>query len=75
MSIYVVKLNEWFPKGDEKYSITKELVRMSKCVRCKKTPKYKAAMSFHALPWGYCDEIWCSSKCYKRQNRHKDNNV
>ncbi len=66
MSIYPVRLNEWFPKGDEYYA--KHIVKCMKCLFCGKEGKkinYKYAMGHHSLPWGYGD-IWCSSRCLNK---------
>jgi len=70
MSIYPVKLGEWYPKGDEKYEICFEIVKSSRCPRCGRVPKYTSAIGMHAVPWGYgCEEIFCSSRCFRRKRR------
>lgn len=69
MSIYPVKLNEWFPRGDEHYSNCKVVVQTSECIKCgKKNIKYKCAIGHHSIPWGYGD-VWCSSKCFRSKKR------
>lgn len=69
MSIYPVKLSEWFPRGDENYQNSKMMVKFGQCYKCgKKNIKYSTAFGHHSLPWGYGD-IWCSSKCYRSKSK------
>lgn len=70
MSIYPVKLAEWFPIDDEYHDTMKWLVSNGYsdagrgCKLCKKHHMYwKEAIGHHSLPWGYGD-IWCRQKCY-----------
>lgn len=60
MSIYPVRLNEWFPVGDENYC--KDIVDAMRCFACGKKCRYKKVWGHHSLPWGYGD-VWCSEKC------------
>jgi hypothetical protein len=69
MSIYVVRLSEWFSKNDENYEICKETVKFSRCFTCnKKNIKYKYAMGHHSVPWGNGD-VWCNKKCLKSKGK------
>lgn len=73
MSIYPVRLNEWYPKGDEYYGNAKTSVTYSKCIVCGKDGKninYRYAWGHHALPWGYGD-VWCTKKCYTSKRKIK----
>lgn len=64
MSIYVVNLLDWFPPGDEKYSICYDIVKSSRCEACGSRVRYKRVLGYHSLPWGHLTEVWCSDKCY-----------
>ena len=75
MSIYVVRLSEWYNKEeDEKdphsgcslHDACRTLVETTKCHNCGNDKmQYRYAMGHHALPWGYGD-IWCTKKCYEK---------
>lgn len=62
MSIYPVRLSEWYPFGDEMYSVASSVVEFTRCYACGDKVRYKAAVGHHSLPWGYGD-LWCSWKC------------
>jgi len=71
MSIYPVKLSEWYPPGDEHHHIVKYLTSNGYCdltVGCphcgKKHMHWQEAYGHHSLPWGYGD-MWCREKCYR----------
>lgn len=66
MSIYPVKLSEWYPPGDEHYEYALMMVKSTKCLVCGKIAQYRYAMGHHSLPWGYGD-VWCSKKCFRKQ--------
>lgn len=80
MSIYPVRLSEWFPPDDENHSIAYEIVKVFRCLACNKKLRWKSAVGHHSLPYG-CGEIWCSWKCcnsgktakpdYRRERRFK----
>lgn len=70
MSIYPVKISEWFPPGDEMYEIASGIVSIKRCYACNKKARWKAAIGHHSLPWGYGD-VWCSVKCLKSRKEHK----
>lgn len=73
MSIYPVRLNEWFPKGDEYHDNAKTMVKYSNCIVCGKKGKkinYKLVYGHHSIPWGNGD-IWCTKKCYKSKGKKK----
>ena len=68
MSIYPVKLNDWYPKGDEMNEIAILSVKFSNCLQCNKKGKdikYRYAIGHHSIPWGNGD-IWCTKKCYDK---------
>lgn len=65
MSIYPVRLSEWFPPGDEMHDMAYLIVKISRCFACYKRPRWKSAVAMHALPWGYSDEVFCSWQCCK----------
>lgn len=62
MSIYPVRLSEWFPPSDEMYPILLSIVNNTRCTACGKHPRYLGAVGHHSLPWGN-GEIFCSWKC------------
>jgi len=62
MSIYPVRLAEWFPLGDEQHDICITIIECTRCLACGKRPRFKKAIGHHSLPWGYGD-LWCSEKC------------
>jgi hypothetical protein len=72
VSIYPVRLSEWYPKGHEKHDTMKWLVangfgdQTIGCLHCKKKHMHwQTAIGHHSLPWGYGD-IWCNQRCYDR---------
>lgn len=62
MSIYPVRLNEWFPPGDEHFEIVSSFVEFNRCLACGDSPNYKKAVGHHSIFVGYGD-VWCSWKC------------
>lgn len=66
MSIYPVRLYEWFPPNDEMYENAECMVKFSKCIVCGKKPKYRYAIGHHSIPWGNGD-IWCTKKCFNKK--------
>lgn len=63
MSIFVVRLKEWFPLGDDHHDTAKYIATGARCEACYKKVRWRAALGYHALPWGYSAEVWCSWKC------------
>lgn len=65
MSIYPVRLSEWFPKGDPHHSTVKLIVSIEQCTYCKKkNMHWQDAIADHSLPWGYYNGIFCKKKCF-----------
>lgn len=62
MSIYPVKLNEWYPFGDKCYEPVKMAVDYSRCLACDGKLKYSKAYGHHSIAVGP-GGIWCSLKC------------
>lgn len=62
MSIYPVKLIEWFPPNDEMYSRSRSAVECVRCLACGSKVNYKKAYDYDSIPWGHGD-IWCSKRC------------
>lgn len=67
MSIYPVKLAEWFPKTDtDNHDTMKMIVKFHTCHVCnKKKMDWRRAIGHHSIPWGYGD-IWCGVRCYRK---------
>lgn len=68
MSIFPVKLSEWFPLGDEKHEIATSICSVERCYACGGKIKFHRAYAHHSLPWGFGD-IWCSEKCIKSRKK------
>lgn len=62
MSIYPVRLSEWFPPGDEHFDVIVSIVNYSRCLACDSKLRYKGAVGHHSLMVGVGD-TWCSWKC------------
>lgn len=80
MSIYPVRASKWFTEEEGEYITVqdvKDIVASSHCVQCGKTPKWRYAIIYHALPWGYNSEVWCTQKCYNKywREKKKKNNI
>lgn len=80
MSVYPVKLSEWFPPGDLRHDTAIEIIKIFRCLACNKKLRWKSAIGHHSLPFGQGD-AWCSWKCcrsnkiaepdYRRERRLK----
>ena len=70
MSIYPVKLSEWFPPGDEMYSNVQSVINCSRCFGCGKKVRYSKAVGHHSVPWGH-GEIWHNWKCCESGKEYK----
>lgn len=64
MSIYPIKLSEWYPFGNEYYEVVYFLVNYSRCLACGNKVRYNKAVGHHSLIVGVGDS-WCSWKCCK----------
>ena len=62
MSIYPVRLCEWYPSGDELHDTAYWIVKSWRCFACDKRVRWKAAIAHHSLPFGHGD-LFCSWKC------------
>lgn len=62
MSIYPVRLAEWFPRSSEMYETARMVVKYKHCNACAKPLRYSKAWGHHSIPWGY-GELWCGLKC------------
>ena len=70
MSIYLVKLCEWFPPGDELYEICSSIIEFSRCESCGKKLSFRKAIGHHSIPWGN-GNVFCSLKCTKSTRQIK----
>lgn len=64
MSIYPVRLSEWFSPPSEQFDTCLWIIKQSRCYACGKKLRFKSAVGHHSIPWGN-GEIWCSWKCCK----------
>lgn len=64
MSIYPVKLCEWFPAGDPQFETAYFLVKITRCYACGHKLRWKSAIAHHSICFGYGD-MWCGWKCCK----------
>lgn len=62
MSIYPVRLVEWYPPSDENFDSCYTTVILSRCHACGKKLRYFSAIGHHSIPWGFGD-VFCSWKC------------
>lgn len=74
MSIYPVRIREWFPpilKSEHKEEIKenkfhRQTIRacldFMTCMRCGGKVNMRNGWVHHSLPWGYGD-AWCSKRC------------
>lgn len=62
MSIYPVKLCEWFPPDSVCFSIIYSLIKTARCHACGSKCRFKAAVGSHSLPWGNGD-LFCNWEC------------
>jgi hypothetical protein len=62
MSIYPVRLSEWFPFGDDNYEVIASITKHIRCLACGEKVRYKASVGHHSLMVGYGD-LWCGWKC------------
>ena len=70
MSIYPVRLSEWFPPGNEMHEIGVCVVESMRCKACGRKQSFKKAWGHNSLPWGNGD-LWCSEKCLDSGKTHK----
>lgn len=76
MSIYPVKLIEWYPprrrgwKDKCNYEAAFMMVKLTECLYCGKKTKYKTAWGHHSIPYGHGD-IWCNARCLKKWRNKK----
>lgn len=61
MSIYAVKLNEWYPIGDTNY--IGDVISSYRCLACGSKIRYSKAWGHHSVPFG-CGDTWCTEKCF-----------
>lgn len=80
MSIYPVKLSEWYPPGDEMFENCISIAKSLRCLACDHKLRYSKMIGHHSLPFGHGD-VFCSWWCCKsgkvakvdkrRERRHK----
>jgi hypothetical protein len=62
MSIYLVKLSEWYPLGDEQHDTLISILSLFRCPACRKKCRFSKAVGLHSIPWGH-GEPYCGWKC------------
>ncbi len=66
MSIYPVKINEWWERQEKKD--IKRIIINHKCKVCGKKANTRGYL-YHAFLQGFAmDEYWCSLECLKKRN-------
>lgn len=66
MSIYPVRIKTWYPPSERTeenigHRQTIRIVLMYEpCAHCGKKVKMRNGWCFHALPYGYGGEVWCT---------------
>ena len=55
MSIYPVKLSEWYPFGDEMHDVCYEITKIFRCQSCGSKLRFNRAIGDHSIPWGHGD--------------------
>ena len=71
MSIYPVKITEWYNQKTEFKSEVKTLKILLpnlKCHKCGNPIEWKKGYVMHSITFGGPDEAWCSKKCLNNQN-------
>jgi hypothetical protein len=74
VSVYPVRLQEWFPPKDEKRSNALLVLKYGECARCgKKNMDPRYAWIYHSAPYGFCtDHMWCSTRCLNAPEKVKE---
>jgi hypothetical protein len=76
MSIYPVRITEWYddPKNafHAEREMLKTILKYTKCECCKKSIKWQTGYVMHSITFGY-GEAWCTKKCLvgKRDSQPK----
>lgn len=69
MSIYPVRIDEWFTEPAE-LAVLRDILAASKCEQCEKPVGISKGWAMHAILWGY-GEVWCSVNCLEKHEKVK----
>ena len=65
MSIYSVRLKDWYGPGDSLHSTLKFATKFLSCPNCKKkNMHWQDVVGDHSIVHGYGD-MWCREKCQR----------
>ena len=70
MSIYPVKINDWYNKKGSVFYEEREMLKIMmplKCCVCKKEFDFPNGYVMHSITFGGPDGAWCSKKCLNRE--------
>lgn len=71
MSIYPVRINEWYVKGKpfgKEISMLKSLLPHIKCEECNGKITWDEGYIMHSATFGGPSEAWCSEKCLRDES-------
>jgi len=66
MSIYPVKINEWYVEGKPfgtEIDTLKMMLPHIECHRCRKPISWDEGYVMHSITYGGPDAAWCSKEC------------
>lgn len=65
MTIYVVRVSEWYKYGSPYYETLLIFIERLRCVACRKRLRYKSVLVQGDPIWrSDAPTMWCSEKCY-----------
>ena len=68
MSIYPVKIKEWYVKGKpfgDEIPMLKSLLKSFPCIVCGSKVEWDKGWVMHSITFGGPNEVWCSDQCIK----------
>jgi len=75
MSIFPVKISEWYvegkPFGDQIEMLSSMLDSgYFKCHECGKSVKFDSdGWVYHSITFGGCSTVWCSDNCFNKEEK------
>jgi len=71
MSIYPVRIKEWYVEGKpfgECIPMLKGMLNFYSCIQCGKKIKWNRGYVMHSITYGGPDGRWCSKKCLEAKD-------